>query len=337
MYLARTLINGSNHYSIRQSFFDKSAEIYRYRTLFDLGANPSEYVHLIDDEFCYFSSDLESNLGKYTQKDPSDLLEELLWDFLPFDVRRRLSVFRGRSYSRRKAINSIEKKQIEKQVHMFDKRRIYYLRLGAIDQTRIDRMPPKLCRPLLGQCRDEREFYFRKLELTLRPTELKSYVFAVFDLQRYFSHSYSSFMPEGLNQHQIEEFFVKEICKLNGDRLFWLNKPDTSKLNEHLVPYLIMFFDYEFGHGIHTNEYIRQFMNNHRAFRWPKKKIPVSDDQVRSIFGQSKKELKALDEKELTRLFRKKAKKLHPDTGGDQEQFVLLVEIYNGLVKNKFD
>jgi len=212
MYLARTLINGSNHYSIRQSFFDESADIFRYRTLFDLGVNPTNYVHLIDDEFCYFSSKLESDIGKFTKKDPSDLLEELLWDFLPFDVRHRLSIFRGRSYSRRSAISPEEKKQIEKQVHLFYKRRVYYLRLGAVDQTRIDRMPDKLCRPLLGQCRDEREFYFRKQELSLRPAEFKSYVFAVFDLQRYFSQTYSSSMPEGLNQHQIDEFFVKELC-----------------------------------------------------------------------------------------------------------------------------
>ncbi len=61
MYLARTLINGSNHYSIRQSFFDESADIFRYRTLFDLDVNRSEYVHLINDEFSYFSSVLEKN------------------------------------------------------------------------------------------------------------------------------------------------------------------------------------------------------------------------------------------------------------------------------------
>ncbi len=333
MYLARTLINGSNHYSIRQSFFDDSADIFRYRTLFDLGVNPSKYVHLIDDEFCYFSSELESDIGQFTKKDPSDLLEELLWDFLPIEVRHRLSVFRGRSYSRRSAINSEEKKQIEKQVHLFDRRRVYYLRLGAVDQTRIDRMPIKLCRPLLGQCRDEREFYFRKQELSLRPAELKSYVFAVFDLQRYFSQTYSAFMPEGLNQHQIDEFFVKELCRLNKDKRFWGTQTDTTTLHEHLIHYLIMFFDYEFGHGIHTNEYIRQFMHNHRAFRWPKKKVQVSDEQVKTLFGKSKKELEKLERTELIRLFRKKAKKLHPDKGGDHEQFVLLVEIYNGLLK----
>ncbi len=94
-----------------------------------------------------------------------------------------------------------------------------------------------------------------------------------------------------------------------------------------------MFFDYEFGLGIHANEYIRQFMYNHRAFRWPKKKVTVSDEQVNALFGKSKKELKKLEQKELIRLFRKKAKKLHPDKGGDHEQFVLLVEVYNELLK----
>lgn len=337
MYLARISIKGIGQYLIRQSYFDKTSKNYRYRTLFDLGADPSSYIHLVSDEVCYFSSELEKCLDPYADTDPSNLLEDLLWDFIPFDVQQRLSYFRGRGYTRRGPFSAEDKKQVQQQVHMFDKRRIYYLRLGAVDQSRIDRMPEKLLRPLLGQCRDEREFYFQKQERSLNQAEYKSYVFSIFNLQHHFSQSYSTFMPEGLNQDVICDHFIEAICKLNASKQFWKTDRVPTHLHQHLVHYLIMFFDYDFSAGVHTNEYIRQFMNNHRTFRWPDKKQQISDDQIQAIFGKSLEQLKKLARSEFIKLFRKKAKELHPDKGGNHEQFVILVEIYNGLLKSRSD
>lgn len=332
MYLAKTLIKGVEHYSIRQSFFDETAAGYRYRTIFDLGTNPSHFVHLIDEEFCYFSEELEDSISHSTQADPSNLLEDLLWDFIPFDARQRLSYFRGRGTSKLRPFTSEDRKQVEQQVHLFDKRRLYYLRYGAVDQSRINQMHEKLCRPLLGQCRDEREFYFIKQEYELSATEYKVYVFAAFDLQLFFTKSYSTFMPEGLNPDKIADHFTHALCTLNENQAFWGSSKVPTHLHPHLVRYLIMFFDYDFVRGIHANEYIRQFMNNHRTFRWPERKTEVSDDQVQSIFGKSINQLKKMDRTAFIKLFRKKAKELHPDKGGDHEQFILLVEIYNGLL-----
>jgi curved DNA-binding protein CbpA len=39
-----------------------------------------------------------------------------------------------------------------------------------------------------------------------------------------------------------------------------------------------------------------------------------------------------MSKKELTRLYRKKAKDLHPDTGGDHQTFVELSEAYEKLL-----
>jgi len=333
MYLAWNTINGVSHYLIRQSFFDELNDNYSYRTIFNLGVNPSHFIHLIDEEFCYFSDELEETISSYCKQDPSELLEELLWDYIPFEARQRLSYFRGRSNINRLPFTSEDKKQVEQRVHMFDKRRIYYLRCGAVDQCQINRTPEKLYKPLLGQCRDEREFYFIKQENQLTQAEYKLYIFAIFNLQQFFSQSYSTFVPEGLNQDEIADHFVESICKLNKNQSFWGTTQVSSHLHKHLHRYLIMFFDYDFARGAHADEYIRQFMNNHRTFRWPKRKSQVSDDQVQTIFGKSIKELEKMDRTDFIRLFRKKAKELHPDKGGEHEQFILLVEIYNQLLK----
>ncbi len=335
MYLARTVANSIYQYSIRQSFMDEKSNNYTYRTLFDLGTNPSSFVHLIDEEFCFFSSELEKKLSQFTEKDPSYLLEKLLWDFIPFEARQRLSYFRGREKRSIRPFTSEDKKQVGQHVDIFDKRRLCYIRHGGVDHTRIQRMPLKFYRPLLGRCRDEKEFFFTRQERDLKPTEYKSYIFNIFNLQQFFSHSYSSFMPEALDQKEIADHFIDCLCALNNNQTFWRSNPVSTSLNQHLIRYVIMFFDYDFKEGSKENDYVRQFMNNHRRFRWPDHKKKIHDDQTQALFGSTILELKKLNRTDFIRLFRKKAKELHPDKGGDHDQFVLLVEIYNRLLKKQ--
>jgi DnaJ-class molecular chaperone len=45
--------------------------------------------------------------------------------------------------------------------------------------------------------------------------------------------------------------------------------------------------------------------------------------------------LKAMSRRELTRLFRQKAREHHPDTGGQAESFIRLQEAYQSLVRRK--
>ena len=42
-----------------------------------------------------------------------------------------------------------------------------------------------------------------------------------------------------------------------------------------------------------------------------------------------------MERKELVRLYRRKAKELHPDRGGDQESFIRLSEAFTCLVEGK--
>ena len=335
MYLAPITRSGMTRYEIRQSYFSEHTQDFRYRTVFDLGRDPGHYLEKLSDDVCFFSSELEDSVSRMTKQDPTRILEDLLWDFLPEEEQYRLSIFRNRKKIVLKPLSTEEREAIEQQVHLFDRRRLYYLRYGAVDQSRIFRLNPKLYRPLLGQSRDEREFYFIDLEKVLQPNEMKTYVFAIFDLQKHFTESVSATMPEALNQIDIADHFVKEICTLNEDPLFWSGNSCEPSLHPHFIRYIIMFFDYGYGRRSLFDDFLKEFMGRHRAFKWPDKKPTISTERAAKIFKRSWKELQKMDKKELTRLFRKRAKELHPDSGGDHEQFIELSAAYGSLLSRK--
>ena len=58
----------------------------------------------------------------------------------------------------------------------------------------------------------------------------------------------------------------------------------------------------------------------------------MSRQQAFTIFGFSGEQLTGLRKKDLTRLYRQKAHELHPDKGGNTEQFILLTAAYEELL-----
>ena len=76
-------------------------------------------------------------------------------------------------------------------------------------------------------------------------------------------------------------------------------------------------------------------MNSRRQFRWPERKSTVSMDEISEVFEETADSLRKMDKKELTQLWRRKAKELHPDTGGGHEEFVKLTEAYKELMRAK--
>jgi len=332
MYLASITRAGSTRYEIRQSILDSQSGRYRYQVIFDLGHDPTRYINNLSDDICYFSSKMEESVGYHIDKDPTSLLEDLLWDFLPAEEQYRLERFRHRGKARITALSEEDRAAIENEVHLFDRRRLYYIRYGAVDQSRIFRLNPKLYRPLLNKCRDEREYYFMDMEKVLQYNELRTYVFAIFDLQRHFGESISATMPEALNQIDIADYFIEDICRLNRDLDFWSKTSVDSALQNHLIRYVIMFFDHGYGRRSLFDDFIREFMGRHRAFQWPDKKPSVSTSDAARIFETEWQTLRKMDKKELTRLYRKRAKKLHPDSGGEHQEFVELNEAYASLL-----
>lgn len=335
MYLAFIDTAGQRRYEIRQSIFDADRLCYTSRLIFDLGFDPSRFIVRLDEDICYFSDELFDCLEHTTSHDPTTLLEELLWDFLPAEEQHRLAIFRYRGRATIRPFSREEREAIEYQVHLFDRRRLYYLRYGAVDQSRIARINPKLYRPLLQKSRDEREFYFRDLEKVLHAGELKTYVFAIFDLQRHFRQTYSATMPEALNQIEIADRFVADLCALNSDPLFSTGLPATDSLHNHLVRYLIMFFDHGYGRRSLFDDFLREFMGRHRSFQWPDRKPTISTDRAEEIFDEKWHELQTMSKRELTRLYRRRAKQLHPDSGGDHQQFIDLTAAYASLLVGK--
>lgn len=334
MYLAILNRAGNKRYEIRQSFFDSDTRSYVYQIVFDLGDNPTRYIRELSDDICYFSSELEESVEARTGNDPTVLLEDLLWDFLPAEERSRLGRFRGRGKARVTPLSEEDRAAIERDVHLFDRRRLYYLRYGAVDQSRIFGLNPKLYRPLLGKCRDEREYYFMDMEKALQPNELKTYIFAIFDLQCHFTESFSATMPEALNQTDISDYFLEDICRLNGDEQFW-SRSTADTLDDHLVRYVIMFFDHGYGRRSLFDDFIREFMGRHRAFQWPDKKPHVSTEDAARVFETSWAKLQKMKKRDLSRLYRKRAKELHPDGGGKHELFVELNAAYASLLTRK--
>ena len=335
MYLATLTRGQTKHYEIRQSLPGDDHRYLEYQVVFDLGGDPGRYIERLSDDICYFSAELEERLQQETSEDASLILEELLWDFLPAEEQTRLSIFRHRGKARVSALSERERSAIEKDIHLFDRRRLYYLRYGGVDQSRIFRLNPKLYRPLLNKCRDEREFYLLDLEKALQHNELRTYVFAIFDLQRHFTESFSATMPEALNQTDIADFFIEEICSLNDDKSFWRTGTGGTSLHDHLIRYMIMFFDHGYGRRSLFDDFVREFMGRHRAFSWPEKKPAVSTGQAEKIFQRKWQKLQQMSRRELTRLYRERAKELHPDSGGNHEQFIELNGAYASLMARK--
>jgi len=331
MYLATIPHNGRLLYVVRSSFFDEAVAAYDFRDVFELGVDPRRYIHRIAENAIYFDEALEGAVARELGGEPTAVLEELLWDFLPPEEQRIIGSFRRKSSARLTQLSTWEQKEIERTVHLFDRRRLYYIRYGAVDQSRIYRLNDKLYRPLLQKSRDEKEYYFQALEKSLRAGEMKKYIFVIFNLQQSFDEIYRAFMPEALNRQKMDEVFVDELCRLNSDAGFWQKSTPADSLHFHLRHYLISYFDSGFESRSFDYEFYREFRAGHRRFTWPEKKVKVSEEEVTLLYGRTMKDLKKMSRAELGRLFRKKAKDHHPDGGGEADDFIKLRQVYENL------
>ena len=331
MYLARKSIHGKIHYSIRQSYDD--GDVLCSRVLFELGPDPGNYFVYPGGNSFHIAEHLIESLEPFVNGDVGGKLENLLWPFIDPEIRIQIEPFFQRRYQFRSTkITNEELASIERQIHIFDRRRLHYLRYGSLDQGRIWKMPAKICRVLLNKSRDEREQYFIEQERCLEPSEYKLYIYVIFNVQRHFNEIVARAMPQGLNQGKVDEHFLEDLCQLDRDDLFWAGMEPENKLHDYLIRYLILFFDFDYGESSFLDDYIRRFMNSHRKFSFPESKSTISLEEAGSIFDVPAEDLKKMSKKQLTRLYRKKAKQLHPDIGGDHHTFVELGEAYKKLL-----
>ena len=332
MYLGRKYIQGKLYFFIRESYPDD--DCMRSRDLFSLGPDPARYLVYPGGNAFFIDPVVEDSLRDQGIENDYDELEDIFWDFLKPDIQRAVEPFRLRQQRNVKRHTDRNAPAAEN-YQMFDRRRLYYLRTGRSDQSRIGLVPARLFKILRHKSRDEIEQQFLKMERVLRPDEIKTYVYTIFDLPHYFRESFARSAPHLLDQSSVDNFFIKEVCRLNENPHFWNGFEKDDGLHEYLVRYVIMFFDYDFNPGGLLNEYIRNFINSRRSYRPPANRNTVSLDEASRLFKKSGPELKKMGRRDLARLYRKRAMKLHPDKGGSHDRFVKLTEAYHGLMKGK--
>ncbi|MFO7964583.1 MAG: J domain-containing protein [Desulfobacterales bacterium] len=332
MYLAKHIVNGKPRFYIRESYFDGAC--FRSRTLFDLDSNPEKYIIYPGGNGYYIDEVVCDEIRKYGVKNITDKLDDVFWPFLDPRIKRVLEGFSRKRTSGRGRLDCDSSKHTD-DFHIFDKRRVHFMRFGRMDQGNIGAVSPKLMRRLQNRSRDEIEQYFMRSEAILRPHEIKNYVFVIFNLQRHFQRLNVKTMPQILDPDELDAFFLEDICRLNGDEAFWYGSEKNESLNDYLVRYLIMYFDYEFGQSTFLNDYIRRFMDDRRRFRFPAPQTTVGLDEASDRFRVEKSVLKKMTRRELTSRYRKLALKLHPDQGGDHERFIKLTEAYKAMIRKK--
>ncbi len=336
LYLARTVLCSPMQYCLRLSYWDRGQQQFHTSKLLDLGTDPADFLHYPNDTCFHLDPDLVFQIEKRCGRDMEAELEELLWPFVEPSVKRKMEHFfsRGKSPGRRGKTNENLLSCNGLTVHSFDKRRLHFLRFGSTDQGEVFSMPASLEVKLLNRSRDELEQYFLEAEAKLRETELKSYLYTALDLQSHFSEAYARSIPQALSPEKIDQAFLEELCLLNDNRSFWQDRTDYTRLPDYLIRYLILFFDVNFPKRSRAFEEAQDFMNDHRQFRWPERKEAVSESEMTALFGEDTETVRKANKKELTRLYRQKAKSMHPDTGGDQEEFIRLTVVYEELLRS---
>ncbi len=330
MYLARETKNKKIRFSIRHSFMENG--IYKSRNLFNLGTDPSKYIIYPGGNGYYFDPVVEETVEKKGLTISQDELDSVFWEFLDPQIKRVINGFqRDSGTASMGEKNSTER---NRPVHIFDKRRLHYLKFASMDQRRIEDMPEKIYCVLCRKSRDEIEQYFIKAETVLRPNEYVTYVFVIFDLQKHFNQSFKRHFPAGLNQAEMDDALIREVCDLSGDNDFWAGMPHETGLRSYLLKYVLIYFDYDFPRRSPIDDYLSDFRNRHRVYRAPEK-IRLRMAEAAGLFGVDRKTLGKMDAGELTRLYRQLAMKHHPDTGGEQKSFVKLTEVYRKLLKKK--
>ena len=124
------------------------------------------------------------------------------------------------------------------------------------------------------------------------------------------------------------------LCDLNQDESFWGGTPLADGLQEYLVRYAVIYFDHAFPAMMPPHDEFNDFMNRHRRYV-PPKKVRLSMEEAVQLFETNWKNLKQMDARALTRLYRRQAMKHHPDRGGNERKFIKLTAFYRELIKRK--
>lgn len=334
MYLAQKKIRGRAHFFIRESY--RQGKNYLSRDLLELGTDPGRYIVYPGGNSFYIEETIEERLCDQGVETDQEELESIFWRFVHPEIRRALEPFRRREeQAKAGARASKPSEKLDTRVHIFDKRRIHFLKFGQMDQRNLGQLSPKIFYRLHHKSRDEIEQQFIDMETVLAPREYKDYAYVIFNLQNYFRESFANRTPQMLDQNNLDEHFIEALCSLNMDRDYWRGMEPGDGLHDYLIRYLIMYFDYDDAPRSFMQDYLRRFINSRRDYQPPSQAGPVGLKEASTIFGEAQETLRKMSRQDLARLYRKQAQKMHPDKGGDHDAFVKLTEAYHAALKTK--
>lgn len=331
MYLARKKSANQTHYYIRASYEDGAC--FRSRDLFHLGVDPSQYIIYPGGHGYYYDEIIEETLNAGGVHPSQKDLDRIFWQFLDPEIRRVIDGFDRSSAENAAKTCQFNEKSVQA-VHLFDKRRTLYLKCAQVDQRQIHRASARLFARCHDKSRDELEQSFLAQERILSARERATYVYVIFDLQRFFTQPQVRQGPGHQHLKTLDEYFIQELCRLNDDVRFWAGLPPTGRLQEYLIRYAIMYFDFELPRRFPMHDFFQEFINRHRSYR-PPLKIKVKMEAASRLFGVPWEELKAMKREAFARLYRRLALKHHPDCGGDPETFIRMTAVYEALMAKK--
>lgn len=332
MYLAQKMINGRPHYAIRESYTE--GKVIKSRELFDLGARPDQYIIYPGGSACYFHEAIHDQLRAKGVIAEEDELEKIFWPFLRYETRRVIEGFthKGSSRKGRESVKEACLRCETYQFHLFDRRRLHYLRFGQLDQSRLYRAPKKIYRSLLDKSRDEIEQQFLRMEAVLNANEKKTYTYVIFDVPGHFGGDLARNFPQALSQNKVDDIFLEEVCRIHADDGFWAGMPRGETLNEHLVRYVCWFFDHDYAESRYLDQLVYDWMARRRDFRPPRPTPSMAFSEALSVMEMEEKDLAGQTVASLTRRYRKMARKYHPDTGGGHNRFIKLNHAFKDLL-----
>jgi hypothetical protein len=323
VYIARTNIKGRTFFFLRESFLENG--VFVSRELLELGGDPRMFIHYPDGRSFYVDEAVPDALRSIGETVDYDDLERIFWPFVRPDVQRR---YQG-PVSRKKRDHECSDVS---GVHIFDRRRMSFLRTGSMNQRHILKTPDKLYLTLTGKSRDELEQKFMEDEARLPSKEIKTYIYTIFDLQRHFNAIFAREMPQALDQEHVENHLLDDLCALNRDPVFWAGMAMDPSLHPYLIRYLILFFDTEYRKPRFLEDLEFERMNRRRYHRQTQKPMDQVYAEASSVFGVPHGELKRMGKREIQRMYRKKAREFHPDHGGSHERFIDLSRLYEELM-----
>ncbi len=339
MYLKRRLKNGRNHYVISESYADGRA--WRHRELKDLGTDPGGWIEYPGGNSFHLREGLEEELRDLGANFTDEDLESVFLPFLDPSIRRIVEQFQRTDPGRKpwKAYKREQLFQRQQALHDFDKRRIHYLRCGRVDIGNLDARPWPFLNVLLDKSRDEIENLLQEMERELPPWEVRPYLYTALHCQTHFSHLITRNRPEALDPARVDEAFLEDIRRLNRDKSFFRGVDDHSPetLHPYLSRYVVLYYGHEYDRGIPWREYVDDFIQKHRFYSPPVHASKFDDAEKAACrrLGIDPDEFRGMSRRNLTKVYRMRAMKAHPDRGGEKEEFVDLKNAYERLLRRK--